>query len=127
MTCTYMRYGHKIYGHKTPFLFTTLSCCCCCCCCCCSFLLPQRSLHIYMADAMSMKKKTTSIPVVLIGCGGVGQQLLHHIIATRALHANSQVSYNNYTHSPSSSPIPTACRPTHLISPSGSSWIFMSF
>ena len=64
---------------------------------------------IYMADAMSKKK--TSIPVVLIGCGGVGQQLLHHILATRALHANSQVSSNNYTHSPSSSPIPTGCRP----------------
>jgi homoserine dehydrogenase len=53
-----------------------------------------------MAEEEERKKKTTSsssiIPVVLIGCGGVGQQLLHHILATRALHADSQVC--NYIH-----------------------------
>lgn len=31
------------------------------------------------------------IALVLIGCGGVGQQLLHHIVSTRSLHAKQGV------------------------------------
>ncbi|KAK9999157.1 hypothetical protein SO802_018760 [Lithocarpus litseifolius] len=29
-----------------------------------------------------------TIPVVLMGCGGVGRQLLHHIVSSRSLHAS---------------------------------------
>lgn len=28
------------------------------------------------------------IPVLLLGCGGVGRHLLHHIVSCRSLHAN---------------------------------------
>ena len=32
-------------------------------------------------------QKMKTIPVVLMGCGGVGRQLLHHIVSSRSLHA----------------------------------------
>ncbi|KAG6590252.1 hypothetical protein SDJN03_15675, partial [Cucurbita argyrosperma subsp. sororia] len=38
-----------------------------------------------------MGKKMKIIPVLLIGCGGVGRQLLHHIVSCRSLHAKQGV------------------------------------
>lgn len=35
----------------------------------------------------SINKKMKIIPMILIGCGGVGRQVLHHIVSFRPLHA----------------------------------------
>ncbi|CAH1453426.1 unnamed protein product [Lactuca virosa] len=32
-----------------------------------------------------------NIPIILMGCGGVGRQLLHHIVSCRTLHANKGI------------------------------------
>ena len=48
-------------------------------------------------------QKMKTIPVVLMGCGGVGRQLLHHIVSSRSLHAKLVILFN---HPPFSNFIP---------------------
>ncbi|KAJ8646510.1 hypothetical protein MRB53_008258 [Persea americana] len=36
---------------------------------------------------MEMKKQSVPLPLLVMGCGGVGRQLLHHIVSCRSLHA----------------------------------------
>lgn len=37
------------------------------------------------------EKKLKNIPIILMGCGGVGRQLLQHIVSCRTLHANKEI------------------------------------
>lgn len=38
-----------------------------------------------------MSKRMKIIPLVIMGCGGVGRQLIHHIVNTRELHASQGI------------------------------------
>ena len=55
-------------------------------------LRPRGSKHGQERDGGAVPEtervKMKSIPVVLMGCGGVGRQLLQHIVTCRSLHAN---------------------------------------